>query len=166
MKGATLGKARRPMRGCAAIVMLAFGLSACVGPAGPGPKSQVGAATGAAAGGLIGAAAGGETEGILAGVLLGGLLGGAVGNALDNADREHAQRAAYHALEWTPSGTASRWRNPDSGRSGSIVPTRTYESAGGRYCREYTQTITVDGWSERAYGTACRQPDGSWQIVE
>jgi surface antigen len=25
--------------------------------------------------------------------------------------------------------------------------------------------VTVGGRAEQAYGTACRQPDGSWQIV-
>jgi surface antigen len=35
----------------------------------------------------------------------------------------------------------------------------------GAYCREYQTTVTVGGKSEQAYGTSCRQPDGSWQIV-
>jgi surface antigen len=25
--------------------------------------------------------------------------------------------------------------------------------------------VTIVGKTERAYGTACRQPDGSWKIV-
>lgn len=33
-------------------------------------------------------------------------------------------------------------------------------------CREYTVPITVGGRAETAYGKACRQPDGSWQIVQ
>ena len=31
------------------------------------------------------------------------------------------------------------------------------------YCREYTTTVVIDGRTERAHGTACRQPDGIWQ---
>jgi surface antigen len=157
--------ARERTRSLLPIVLLSFGLAACVGPGAPGPKTQLGAASGAAAGGLIGAAAGGEAEGIIAGVLLGGLLGGAVGNALDNADRAYAERTTYHGLESTPSGTRSEWHNPDSGHSGSITPQRTYRAASGRYCREFTQTVRIGGRTERAYGTACRQPDGSWQIA-
>jgi len=152
-------------RSRAAWIVLTIGLTACVGAGTPGPKTQVGAAAGAAAGGLLGAALGGETEGIIAGVLLGGLLGSAVGNALDNADREYAQRNAYHGLESTPSGTVSEWHNPDSDHSGSFTPTRTYQVADGRYCREFQQTVRVGGQTERAYGTACRQPDGSWEIM-
>lgn len=33
------------------------------------------------------------------------------------------------------------------------------------YCREYTATATIDGRPIPTYGTACRQPDGSWRIV-
>lgn len=32
-------------------------------------------------------------------------------------------------------------------------------------CREYTVPITVGGKEEQAYGKACQQPDGTWQIV-
>lgn len=32
------------------------------------------------------------------------------------------------------------------------------------YTREYTTTITVGGQQVPAYGTACRQPDGSWRL--
>jgi surface antigen len=31
------------------------------------------------------------------------------------------------------------------------------------YCREYSTTIVVDGRTQPAYGTACLQPDGTWQ---
>ena len=33
------------------------------------------------------------------------------------------------------------------------------------YCREFQRDVIIDGKSERAYGTACLQPDGSWKIV-
>lgn len=35
----------------------------------------------------------------------------------------------------------------------------------GRYCREYQTTVVINGQSQPSYGTACRQPDGTWQIV-
>ena len=131
-----------------------------------GPKAVVGAATGAAAGGLIGAAAGGGAEGIAAGVLLGGLAGGAIGDALDQRDRELASQNNQYALESNRAGQASDWQNPDSGHSGSFTPTRTYQTGQGQYCREYQETVMVGGESQDAYGTACRQPDGSWRVVQ
>lgn len=33
------------------------------------------------------------------------------------------------------------------------------------YCREFTKVVTIGGQAQSAYGQACRQPDGSWQIV-
>lgn len=32
------------------------------------------------------------------------------------------------------------------------------------YCREFTQTISIGGQLQKGIGTACLQPDGSWQI--
>lgn len=32
------------------------------------------------------------------------------------------------------------------------------------YCREFTQTVTIGGKMQQGYGTACLQPDGSWEI--
>ena len=32
-------------------------------------------------------------------------------------------------------------------------------------CREYTTTAEIDGRMQRVVGKACRQPDGSWQVV-
>lgn len=34
----------------------------------------------------------------------------------------------------------------------------------GNYCREYVQTTRIGGQPSQTYGTACLQPDGSWQI--
>ena len=145
-------------------VLLAFLLTACE-TIQDNPKAMLGGATGAAAGGLIGHAAGGGTAGIIGGVLLGGLLGGAIGNALDQRDKRLAMEAAQNSFENSQTGATTEWRNPDSGHSGTITPTRTYQDSGGQYCREYQQTITVGGESQQSYGTACRQPDGSWEVV-
>jgi hypothetical protein len=32
-------------------------------------------------------------------------------------------------------------------------------------CREFEQTIMIGGQPQQAYGTACRQQDGTWKIV-
>lgn len=49
--------------------------------------------------------------------------------------------------------------------SGSVTALRDGTSTNGRYCREFQQKVTVGGKTENAYGTACRQPDGTWEIV-
>jgi hypothetical protein len=35
-----------------------------------------------------------------------------------------------------------------------------------RYCREYQKTATIGGVEREVYGTACMQPDGSWEIID
>ena len=128
------------------------------------PKAILGGMGGGAAGGLIAAAAGANPALIAFSVLAGGLVGGAIGNRLDEKDKEMATQAAHQAFENNHTGAPSTWQNPDTGASGSITPTRTYQIENGQYCREYTQDITVGGEKHQTYGTACRQPDGSWKV--
>lgn len=155
-------------RWVAGVLLLALATAGCQGTGGDsefGPKAGIGAALGAAGGGLLGAATHSGGVGIAAGVLLGGLLGGAVGSQLDNNDRQTAALTTQKALEQVPSGQTTSWQNPDSGHSGTVTPVRTFQQPSGQYCREFEQTVTIGGQRQKSYGTACRQPDGSWQIV-
>lgn len=133
-----------------------------------GPKQTVGALAGAGVGGLLGAQIGkgkGRLAATAAGTLLGAYLGNEAGKSLDHADALHASRAQYQALEYTPSGSSTPWRNPDTGHYGSVTPIETYESAGGAYCREFQHHAQIGGRTRDVYGTACRTPDGQWQVV-
>jgi len=157
--------------GIVIMFIIALMMSGCAGTTessgiGQHKKTLIGGLGGAAAGGLIAAALHGGTAGIIGGVLAGGLIGGAVGDRMDAADRREAQKASQQALEKAPSGTAVAWHNPDSGHSGTVTPVRTFQKSGGQYCREYQQTVSIGGQEHQAYGTACRQPDGSWKIVK
>ncbi|MDQ2102275.1 hypothetical protein [Azospirillum isscasi] len=40
-----------------------------------------------------------------------------------------------------------------------------YVARNGQLCREYQTTIMVGGVAQPGYGTACRQADGSWRVV-
>ena len=141
-------------------------LAGCVTD-GYGQKQGFGTLLGGAAGAVAGAQFGSGT-GRLAMTAIGTLAGAAIGNSfgesLDRADAVYAQRAQNVALETYSTGQVSRWQNPDSGNYGTIEPLNTYQAPSGQYCREYQETVVVGGQTERAYGTACRQPDGSWQI--
>lgn len=154
----------------AGITGLALVVSACSqngGRDGGVKKSDVGTLGGAIAGAWVGSNVGkgkGNIVGIAAGTLLGGYLGNQVGASLDKADLAYYQNTAQDTLENAKTGASNSWRNPDSGNHGTITPTRTYQAASGSYCREYTQTINVGGKAVEGYGTACRQPDGSWEI--
>ena len=69
------------------------------------------------------------------------------------------------ALETTRSGTVTQWQNPDGGTVETIVPKPAFNS-GGTVCREFTKTVTIGGTQQQAYGTACRQPDGTWKLAQ
>ena len=132
-------------------------------------EEVMGTLLGAALGGLVGSQIGGGTGNkvaIAAGVLAGGYVGNRIGNKLSCKDQEYHYDTTQSTLEYKPTGGTAAWVNPDSGHSGSVTPTRTYISSAGTPCREFVQTITVDGQQERINATACRQPDGSWQMVE
>ncbi len=143
-------------------------MTAACAESGYGPKQTVGGLGGAAAGGLIGAQFGsgsGKLAATAAGVLIGALIGSEIGRQLDEADRIRANEAINRA-HTAQIGQTITWNNPQSGNYGSVTPTREGTSSTGAYCREFQQTIVVGGKSQQGYGTACRQPDGSWQIVQ
>lgn len=144
---------------------LAVSLAACENT---GPKEAGGGLIGAGLGGLAGSQIGsgsGKLAATGAGVLLGALLGSSAGKSLDRADKTYAERTSQTALETGRSGHPVGWTNPDTGHAGTIVPQPAYQNTAGQYCREYQQTVQVGGQSQQAYGTACRQPDGTWKMV-
>ncbi|MGC0372040.1 MAG: hypothetical protein DGJ47_000745 [Rickettsiaceae bacterium] len=131
-------------------------------------KQQSGTLIGGVAGGLLGAQFGGGTGQIAAagiGALAGSMIGANVGQTLDNHDREIMRQSSQKALETSPTGSSVKWNNPDSGNYGYITPTKTIANDG-NICREYQQKVIIDGKTQNAYGTACRQSDGSWKIVK
>jgi surface antigen len=141
-------------------------LTSCADQGGALNKQEAGTLIGAAGGALLGSQFGkgsGKLVGVAVGTLIGASLGNSIGQSLDRADLAHLNRTTQYALETSPAHSVSEWRNPDSGNYGTVTPIRTYQR-GDRYCREFQQTIYVGGRAEQGYGTACRQPDGSWKI--
>jgi surface antigen len=147
------------------VVALGLAVSGC-GTA-DNPKTTGGAIIGGLGGALLGSAFGKGTGQLIAvgvGTLAGAMIGSSVGKTLDEADRAEIQRAE-RAATTAPMGQTINWNNPSTGNSGSITPVRDGNHTDGRYCREFQQTVEIDGKLEKGYGTACRQPDGSWQIM-
>ena len=131
------------------------------------PKQSLGTLLGGGLGALAGSQIGigkGQLAAVAIGALGGAFLGSEVGKSLDWADKPFMERTARDTLERSRTGQTSVWRNPDSGHSGTFTPTRTFQTASGQPCREYQQTVTIGGKTENAYGTSCRQADGSWKI--
>jgi surface antigen len=147
-------------------VLIAFTTAACQSGQ-YGQKQTIGALGGAAAGGLLGAQVGGgkgQLAATAAGVLLGALIGSEIGRSMDEVDRMRAEQA-YGQAQTAPVGQTIAWDNPNTGNYGTVTPTREGTRTGtGEYCREFQQTVVIGGRQEDAYGVACRQPDGSWEI--
>lgn len=153
----------------AALFAAALAVAGCAQDgSGPGTKQTIGGLGGAALGGLLGSQFGGGSANLAftaLGAVAGGLVGSEVGRGLDQVDRQQAQQAQYQART-APIGETIVWSNPDTGNRGSYTPIREGQTPAGAYCREFQETVTIDGRQQSAYGTACQQPDGSWRIVE
>ncbi len=138
------------------VVLTALGLAGCAGMS----KQDVGVVTGGAAGALLGSQFGsgsGQSLAIAGGAIVGGLIGGSIGRSMDQQDRMIAQRAVATNRDVS-------WSNPRT-RKSYTVKTRGYKKTSRGYCREYVTTATIAGKKQQTYGTACRQPDGTWKVV-
>ncbi len=132
-------------------------------------EGVIGGLAGAALGGFLGSKVGsgsGRTFATIGGVLAGGLLGNQVATRLTCQDQQAVYSTTQSTLEEYPSGRSATWNNPDSGHWGTVTPTRTYVDSSGQNCREFEQTIYIDGRPEKGVGEACRQPDGTWRIID
>ena len=146
--------------------LLAMTLCVTLGLAGcasyQGESERTGMVIGGVLGGLLGNQFGegsGRTAAIIIGTLAGTAIGGSIGHSMDETDRMRTS----HSLETVRTGVPSSWQNPDTGNSYTVTPTRTYGSNTAP-CREYTVDAIVGGKKQQIYGTACRQPDGSWKV--
>ncbi len=154
----------------AAVALAGLTLAACAGDTytRAGPRENTGTLVGAISGALIGSTIGGGTAARVgaaaAGAVIGGFIGNRIGQSLDERDRQMAYAAEIQALDSGPPGAPVGWRNPQSGRYGTVVPGPSYDRAGNT-CREFTHTIYINGRPESARGTACRNPDGTWSVV-
>ncbi|MBI1212850.1 MAG: glycine zipper 2TM domain-containing protein [Alphaproteobacteria bacterium] len=138
-------------------------------------RELVGTGLGAILGGVIGNQFGhhsGRTAATIGGVILGGIAGNVIardGCGNRRADAHYYNRAYYDGFEDPEWGRRYRWRNPYNGHYGYMQPVRDYDR-GDRYgydgeCREFRQTIYIEGRRTTGYGAACRNRDGTWQIV-
>lgn len=82
-------------------------------------------------------------------------------SAMDDPWRE---AAFQEALETRKSEAAVIWDNPENGRSGAIVPVKTYRRDDGTFCRAFRTVDTGAAPGQPNYGVACREPgdDGRW----
>ncbi|MDT8318895.1 MAG: RT0821/Lpp0805 family surface protein [Xanthomonadales bacterium] len=127
-------------------------------------KQDQGVLIGAIAGGILGHQVGGGSGRVVAtmlGTVAGAAIGGSIGRSMDDTD----QMRTAATLENVRTGVPSSWVNPDTGYAYTVTPTNTYDAGTGP-CREYVLDAQIGGRTEQIYGTACRQADGSWLVVD
>lgn len=142
--------------------LVALSLAGCASPTNEQQGGVLGGVLGVALGSMIG-----DGSGKTAAMVLGGIFGAAVGSnigaQLDERDRMLLAQTTQRSLEYGRSDETSRWRNPDTNHSGTVTPEPAFVNRGGKHCRNFTQTIYIDGQRELGNGQACRV-NGEWMI--
>jgi surface antigen len=118
----------------------------------------IGGAVGGVAGSQIGKGTG-KTAAMIGGTIIGVLVGASIGRSMDEVDHNCVGRI----LEYAPDRKRIDWAS-SRGEEYAVVPLRTFQHDG-MYCREYQTAGTIGGKVQHVYGTACRQPDGAWKIM-
>ncbi|NGZ07350.1 MAG: glycine zipper 2TM domain-containing protein [Magnetococcales bacterium] len=125
-------------------------------------KAQQGAGIGALGGGLAGSLLGpskNKEQNALIGAAIGGVLGYTVGNEMDKNDRAKLNQV----FETVPSRQTTTWVNPDTRTEYAVTPQPAYQ-VDGRECRQAEIASVINGKRETVVKTACRRPDGRWEI--
>ena len=78
------------------------------------------------------------------------------------ADLAKMAEATQQALENNKVGVSTNWSVEGSTHLGTATVTRTFEDDSGAPCREFQETVTIDGETQAAFGTACRDVEGNW----
>lgn len=161
------------MRKLLSVAVLALALPAAAltdaTPAQAQSNETWGTIIGGGAGALLGSRFGhgsGRWVGAGVGLVAGGFIGNRIGASLDAQNRQRVQTNTQQTLETQPNGQAAGWNDPNNpNRYGNTTPTSTYYN-GNQPCREYTQTVFIDGQTETMRGRACRNNDGTWTNVQ
>jgi surface antigen len=100
-----------------------------------------------------------------AGISGGGLIGGKLGASLDAADKTAAFEAEYKALEYSAGGELVAWAGKNGTASGKVTAAQPYR-VGSQDCRQYRHEVTLNGAMTSGRGSACRNSDGTWTLLE
>ncbi|GAA4522074.1 hypothetical protein GCM10023174_01680 [Chelativorans composti] len=82
---------------------------------------------------------------------------------LSRADLASALAAEQRALEAAPAGQPVEWQG-SGGSSGTVIAAQPYR-VGSQDCRPYSHVVRAGGPAQSLRGTACRNPDGTWSLL-
>ncbi len=126
-------------------------------------KAQMGAVIGTLGGAAVGGQVGKKKDrrkNAVIGAFIGGVVGYIIGNEMDKYDRQKLNQT----FEKVSSDKTNKWVNPDTGNKYEVTPEPAfYENS--RICRKAKIKAIIDGKEEIVETTACRNPEGIWEIV-
>jgi surface antigen len=165
------------------LLALVLALGGCAGKGtsdpGPGPsagdgglgipegtcnRKAIGALIGGAIGGVIGAQVGegaGRNIAILVGAAAGTLIGSHVGRKMDEADRA----CVGEALEKAGDNRTVAWASGDGSTTYRVTPLARRPDTDPA-CRMFELQAATSSGSSTSNAQACRDPDGSWRVIE
>ena len=79
-------------------------------------------------------------------------------------DRAQAAGAQFNGLQFSRPGAPRAWQG-DKGTSGSVT-VGPYVRVNNIDCRDFTHTVKIGGQDFAKKGTACREADGRWSVVD
>lgn len=82
---------------------------------------------------------------------------------MSEQEKTEAASAQFFALQFARPGVPRRWQG-NSGSKGTVTA-GPFVTVNDLNCRDFTHEITVDQTSYTTQGTACREGDNQWQVV-
>lgn len=88
---------------------------------------------------------------------------GAALPSLNPTARSAATDAQFYALQYGRPGAPRSW---NAGGASGQVSVGPYVRVNNLDCREFSHRVTVGGTTTTRSGTACREVDGAWNVVD
>lgn len=79
-------------------------------------------------------------------------------------DSNEANSAQFYALQFGRPGAPRQWAG-DGGTTGSVA-VGPYVRVNNLDCRDFTHTVKISGTDYVRKGTACREQNGNWNVVQ
>lgn len=95
---------------------------------------------------------------------IGGFIDRAAISNMSAKDRTEAASAQYYALQFGRAGAPRSWQG-DTGAGGQ-VSVGPYVRVNTLDCRDFTHIVKIASQSYSRSGTACREPDGRWDVTD
>lgn len=84
-------------------------------------------------------------------------------NQMTAKDSNEANSAQFYALQFGRPGAPRQWAG-DKGTTGSVA-VGPYVRVNNLDCRDFTHTVKIGGTDFVKKGTACREQNGNWNVV-